>query len=541
MDPLSAISTRQTPQSQRADARQVPNSAGGFTFQVDDRQRLRRFLVLGVDKGTYYASAPKLAKESADFLIDLAERDHALLLDGIRNVSLTGAAHRQNATLFAYAIACSKGSANQRGRALGIFNEIVRTGTHLFIFAGYVEQFRGWGRALRRAVAGWYTERPLEQLAYQMLKYRQREGWTHRDLLRLSHPKVEDADRFSDRVVRAGLFEWATKGEADVVPGLVRAFEEVQKDPSKAALLAATKGVSWEMLPTESHGEAGVWEALIQAGNLPLGATLRQLPRLTRLGLLDFPTSTTVLDRVTRLLRDREEIHRSRLHPMAILIAQRTYAAGRNEHGSSWIPNRRIVDALDEAFYLAFDNVTPTGKRTLLALDVSGSMGSPTSSGISARDASAAMAMVTLATEEGADTVAFTGSGGGWVRRDQGAKAVTPLALSPRQRLDDAIRTVSSLPFGSTDCAAPMLYALENGLQYDAFVVYTDNETWEGDIHAHQALRRYRERTGIDAKLVVVGMTATDFTIADPSDAGMMDVVGLDTATPAIISDFIRG
>jgi len=539
MDPLSAISTRQTPQRQRADRRQVKNSAGGFTFTVDDRQRLRRFLVLGVDKGTYYASAPKLAKENADFLIELAERDHGLLLDVIRNVSATGAAHRQNATLFAYAIACSKGSANQRGKALAIFNEIVRTGTHLFIFAGYVEQFRGWGRALRRAVAGWYTERPLEQITYQMLKYRQREGWTHRDLLRLSHPKVEDADRFSDRVVRAGLFEWATKGEAEVTPGLVRAFEEVQKDPSKAALFAGTPGVSWEMLSTEAHNDPKVWEALLTAGNVPLGALVRQLPRLTRLGVTD-----TLREFIVARLRDREQIRRSKLHPMAILVAQRTYAAGRNEHGSSWRPNRRIIDALDEAFYLAFDNVEPTGKRTLLALDVSGSMGNLTSSGISARDASAAMAMVTLATEENADTVAFTsGSGhGGWGWNNvQGAKAVTPLDLSPRQRLNDAIRTVSNLPFGGTDCAAPMLYALENGLEYDAFVVYTDSETWQGDIHAHQALRMYRERTGINAKLVVVGMTATDFTIADPTDAGMMDVVGLDTATPAVISDFIRG
>ena len=52
MDPLRTISTRVTPQSEPADARQVPNSAGGYTFQLDDRARLRRFLTLGVDGGT---------------------------------------------------------------------------------------------------------------------------------------------------------------------------------------------------------------------------------------------------------------------------------------------------------------------------------------------------------------------------------------------------------------------------------------------------------------------------------------------------------
>ena len=84
-----------------------------------------------------------------------------------------------------------------------------------------------------------------------------------------------------------------------------------------------------------------------------------------------------------------------------------------------------------------------------------------------------------------------------------------------------------------------MLWALEKGIKADAFVVYTDNETWYGDIHPAQALRRYREQTGIPAKLVVVGMVANQFTIADPQDAGMLDVVGFDTAVPNLITQFI--
>jgi hypothetical protein len=89
-----------------------------------------------------------------------------------------------------------------------------------------------------------------------------------------------------------------------------------------------------------------------------------------------------------------------------------------------------------------------------------------------------------------------------------------------------------------TDCAQPMIYALENKLEVDCFSIYTDNETWSGSVHPFQALRAYRERMGIPAKLVVVGMVSTGFTIADPSDAGMLDVVGFDSAAPAIIADF---
>jgi 60 kDa SS-A/Ro ribonucleoprotein len=46
---------------------------------------------------------------------------------------------------------------------------------------------------------------------------------------------------------------------------------------------------------------------------------------------------------------------------------------------------------------------------------------------------------------------------------------------------------------------------------------------------------------GIPARLVVVGMTATGFTIADPSDPLSLDVAGFDSAVPRLISDFARG
>jgi len=79
------------------------------------------------------------------------------------------------------------------------------------------------------------------------------------------------------------------------------------------------------------------------------------------------------------------------------------------------------------------------------------------------------------------------------------------------------VRTVSDLPFGGTDCALPMR------------------------IHPVQALRAYRRASGIEARLVVVGMVSNGFSIADPADPELLDVVGFDTATPQLISDFARG
>ncbi len=262
-------------------------------------------------------------------------------------------------------------------------------------------------------------------------------------------------------------------------------------------------------------------------------------------------------------LADGEVLRRARVHPLSVLVAHLTYKNGRSLRGSStWDPVGRIVDALDEAFYVAFDAVEPTGARFLLALDVSGSMdggivnGVP---GLTPRVASSAMVLATMASGDPCEVVAFTSSGYGYGRRsgwsrsssgilvapsgptELGEGSITQLSISPRERLDDVCRQTAELPFGGTDCALPMLWAMRKGIEAECFVVYTDSETWAGSIHPMQALNEYRNRLGIPAKLVVVGMVSNGFTIADPKDAGMLDVVGMDASTPALIAEFIAG
>ena len=529
-DVLTSFNRRSTPQTERADKRQVKNHAGGYTFEVTPVERVRRFLVLGTEAGTYYVSPSDLTRDNAEAVVALAETDHRTLVDTIVDVSTRGAAPKANPALFALAVAAATGDATDKAYALEQLPKVARTGTHLFLFARYVEQFRGWGRGLRRAVADWYMSKDADQVAFQAVKYRQREGWSHRDLLRLAHPVTLDP------ATRA-TFDWITHGTvSDDTPRLISGFLKAQEPGADVAALVREHRLSWEMLPDPALGDAGTWDALLDVG-IPQTALIRQLPRLTRLGMLPPMGGRTA--EVCAQLVDPDRLRSARVHPVNVLVAQRTYAAGHGARGqATWEPNRKVVDALDAAFYAAFGTVEPAGKRTMLGVDVSGSMGAPIAGmPLSCRDASAALALVTLATEP--DSAAYGFTGGNWFSRHD--TAITPLTLSPRQRLDDAIRTVSNLPFGGTDCALPMIHARENGLEVDTFVVLTDNETWAGQQHPHQALNAYRQSTGIPARLVVVGMTATDFTIADPTDAGMLDVAGFDTAVPNLISGFSRG
>lgn len=540
MNPYQMVNTRRTHQSMRARSEQVKNSAGGYTFGLTDIQRVKRFLILGSDAPTYYANARDLTIENFDALRRMAENDPKALVDTIVEVSEAGRAPKVQPALFALAVACSLPDVEGRRYALDRLPLVARTASHLFTFITYVQQFRGWGPALTKAISAWYLGKNLDDLAYQVVKYRSREGWTNRDVLRKAHPNG------SLSLEHNNLFRWLTQGNAtETLPNIVNAFEILQ-DPEVSAhkavdVIQAHRGsISWEMLPNHLQSDPHVWAALVEVG-MPITALMRNLPRLTRLGVLKGDILRRVLTQVT----DTNRLVRGRVHPVSVLMAQRTYACGQGK-GSAWTPIPAITDALDDAFYEAFGAVAPSGKRTLLGIDVSASMGIRLmNSSITAREMAAAMSLVTMKTEDEVHAVGFTG-GRGSVGVFQGKNgyrrvAVSPLDLSPRRRLDDVISYMASQPFGGTDCALPMLYAEANKLEVDTFVIMTDNETWAGDVHPHQALEFYRQRMGIDAKLVVAGFTSTNFTIADPRDAGMLDVVGMDSAIPNLIADFSAG
>ena len=526
-------STRATPQSQPIPgSKQIENSAGGYSFSVDDWMRLDRFLVLGSEGGSYYASQQRLTIDNADAVVRCLAADGKRVVERAVEFSKTGRAPKNDPAIFVLAMAAKLGDDETRKHALAMLPQICRIGTHLMHFAEYAEAFGGWGRGMRRAIARWYNEREAKNLAYQLVKYQARDGWSNRDLLRLAHPKAA-SDAHNQ------LYRWVTKGElvedADGALALVSAFEQAKRATRVEEIieLINSHGLPREAIPTRWLKSPLVWEAML--AKMPMTAMIRNLATMTRIGLLTSMSQATrtVLER----LRSSERLLKARIHPVAVLSALITYKAGRGARGKhTWKPIGRIVDALDKAFYASFGSVEPTGKRTLLGLDVSSSMtwgeiaGVP---GLSPRVASAAMALVTAATENDYAFVAFTG--GGTVEQ-----SLSELSISPRQRLDDVVKTVSGLPFGGTDCALPMLWAQKKRIEVDTFVICTDSETWAGNIHPVQALTEYRRTMGIAAKLIVVGMVSNGFTIADPNDAGMLDVIGFDTATPTVMNNFAR-
>ena len=505
---------RPVPQSVQADPHQELNEAGGYTFTTTSMQQASRFLILGTESSTFYADENRAISTNYEAL---KRCDPLELLDEVVRVSVNGLAVKNDYAIFALAYLAGYGGdttedINVRQKALSQLDVVCRIPTDLFKFLEYVKQFRGRGPALRKAISNWYTSKTPDQLAYLLVKYRQREGWTHRDAMRIGRPASMDPE------MNAAL-AYGGRGVIEPnAPHLIKLFESDER-----ASVKIEAGLPWEALSDEALAQPDTWRSLI-AHTMPQRALIRQLPKMTRLDVFD---DEQTLDHVVRQLTDETILSKARIHPISVLTAMKVYAEGSNRN-MLWQPEPRIIDALDDAFYRSFKYVEPTGKRYLVGVDVSGSMSRHINDVLSAREVACALSMTLLNSEEHVKIMGFT-------------KGFVPLNFSRKSRLDDVVNYTTRLPFDRTDCAVPMLYAMEHGLKVDTFVIITDNETWYGSVHPHVALQQYRKKSGINAKCIVLATSALTSTIADPSDPGMLDISGFSSAVPQLISNFSKG
>jgi 60 kDa SS-A/Ro ribonucleoprotein len=530
-------------------------------YTLDDWSRLRRFLILGSEAAKYSASrqdTPALTADNAQVVQRLIKEDGRRVVNEIIAVSDEGLAPKNDPALFALALAASFGDDETRSYALQSLPKVARIGTHVLHFAEYVTSQRGWGQGLKKAVARWFNDMPAEKLAYQAVKYNQRDGWSMRDLLRLSHaaPVSPMHDVIYQWLVGKNKTDLTTYGADQnynmVALNYLHGYDLLRTDGDLSgkhvARIVQEYNLPREAVPTQYLDKVEVWEALLP--NMPIQALVRNLATLTRLGVLH-PMSSE-LRYVRQVLSDQERLRKSRIHPLAVLSALATYSQGHGFRGTqTWNPLSVLTDALDAAFYTTFKNVEPSGKRHLLALDVSGSMEGAVVAGmqaLSARQVTAAMALVTMAVEPETHVIAF--SGGDFSYRSYSHRntlnsnlvvnGIQSLDISPTMRLDDVMRKMQGLYFSNTDCSLPMLWAERAHLDVDTFVVYTDNETNSGAPPA-TTLRSYRQNRNAQARLAVVGTSSTDFTIAEPDDPGTLDVVGFSADAPAILAEFARG
>ncbi|BAZ52391.1 TROVE domain-containing protein [Nostoc sp. NIES-4103] len=534
-----------TPQSQPIPGREaemIQGRSGGWMFDAGIWKMLRRCLLVGTAKSTYYAGKQELTEDFVTVVRQAVAENPSLVAQEILYAS-DGRAINNSAPILALVL-LSMGEAPQAKQAFGeIFGQVVRTGSHFYEWLNYTKSLRGFGKVVREAGKTWLSREDVKALAYQLLKYQQRQGFSHRDALRLFHVKPPTENHRQ-------LFEWVVKGWEDLpaeIPSEALAqiwwYEWLKRNPCETHEAILQGRLTHEMAAPVGKMDKQAWQLLFQ--EMPIGAMLRNLGSLTELGVLRTDETTAVpttegtsatdclanLSRVEAVLNNKEHLRKGRIHPIDVLKALKTYESGGRLGRSqkTWKPVSRIVDILEKAVELSFDVVQPTGKVFMHAVDVSGSMGSLVADmGLSCCEIATTMALVTAKAEKNYMIRGF-------------ASEFRELGITAKDSFSSAVGKARNQNFGGTDASVAYDWMIKNQFKADVICFWTDSESWAGYQHPSQALAKYRKKVNPNVKAVYVTLTPYRITLVDPQDPLSWDLAGFDPGTPRIIQMLATG
>jgi 60 kDa SS-A/Ro ribonucleoprotein len=518
---------------------QVANSAGGYSWKVDKWIQLERFLILGTTGGTYYIKESDLTKENLEAVQACLDEDGVKTIAKAVELSEEGRTLKNDCAIYVLAMAIAdKKYSDTIKAAYAAITKVCRTFTHLSHLLGFVKAIRKAnglktksGMGYRRAIANWYNSKDVKSLAFQVLKYQSRDGYSQHDIYRICHPKefVKELS-VGRKELYDYLFYWGEKAiDKFTDPDLIQLAASIAIKGNREEISAA-KTISLYHLPIEcvpsEKQTAEVYRAVLETAGLTW--IVRNLGNLAKHKITDDKEARKFIqDRLT----DENQLAKARLHPLDIMKAMVIYKQGKGDKSeSTWTPHRDIVDTLDDAFRKAFKYAEPSGKRILYGVDVSGSMTYARASGLpmSVHEAAAIIAMVSMATEPETHLLAFDVSN-------------YPMStISPKQRVDDIAAAFSRFDGGGTDISLPFAYANYHKIPVDLFVILTDSETWAGQNHPKHLLEDYRNKMGINAKAINVCMTGNTYSTMDQSDPRCLEIVGFDTVVPKVISTFAK-
>ncbi|MBN2909212.1 TROVE domain-containing protein [Polycladomyces sp. WAk] len=522
-------SLKSTPQTKPIPGkRMVQGRSGGYAFEAGTWAMVRRCLITGTASGAYYADHHELTEDFVNTLKLAIEEDPRRVAEEIVYAS-DGRSVNNSAPLLALVL-LSMGSKPEAKQAfLDIFPEVVRTASHFYEWLAYSKALRGFGKIVRKAGNAWLSRNDVKGLAYQLLKYRQRHGFSNRDVLRLFHVHPPTADH-------QRLFEWIVKGW-DTLPeqppsealSQIWWYEWLKRNPDQTHKAIREGRLTHEMAAPVGIMDKKAWQLLFEG--MPITALLRNLGSLTEIGVLR-ADETANLDRVEAVLNNKEYLRKGRIHPIDVLRALKTYQSGGQIGRSqkTWEPVPRIVEILDRAVELSFEVQEPTGKVFMHAVDVSGSMSyyQVASVGLSCSEIATAMALVTAKAEKNYMIRGFSDE-----FRD--------LDITAKDSFASALQKTTNQTFGATDASVAYDWMIQNRFHADVICFWTDSESWAGDRHPSQALAEYRRRVNPDIKAIYVTLTPYQITLVDPDDPNSWDLGGFDPSHPRLIQMIANG
>ncbi len=489
----------------------IINEAGGLAYKLSPKAALAQYAATGCFNHTFYADAGEqldkvlaLANEvETDFVAKTAvfarEKGHmkdmpALLLAvlSIRDKELFERVFPRVA---------------DNGKMLRNFVQIMRSGA-----VGR----KSLGSLPKRMVREWFESRGTDQIFKQSVG----QSPSIADILKMVHPKPRDAER-------EALFGYFIGRDivADKLPEIVKQYERFKTGDS-----AEVPNVPFQMLTALQLGTKE-WAEI--ARTAPWQMTRMNLNTFQRHGVF---ADSAMVQIIADRLRDREAIKRARVFPYQLLSA---FKAAEANNG---IP-REITEALQDAMEIATENVPKIDGKVFVFPDISGSMQSPatgyrtgSTSAVRCVDIAALFAAAILRKNPAAEVIPFE------------SKAVE-VTLNPRDSIMTNAEKLSNLPFGGTNCSAPLSLLNRRRSKGDVLIYISDNESWidtpiygrfgGGATETMKQWNEFKSRNG-EAKLVCIDIQPYGHTQAQER-RDILNVGGFSDQVFTLVTEFAAG
>lgn len=318
-------------------------------------------------------------------------------------------------------------------------------------------------RGFRRAI--------LKFDAYQLAKYRG-EGKSMKlvDIFNMVHPNpkyaTDEQKEAWEKLIKGELRNtktWESK--------LTKAGQEAEAKAKKENLTKEEKDKVKAELKKQS------WEDMVLSGKIGFMALLRNLNNLVKSGV-----SEEVINKAYEILTDKEQVLKSRQLPF------RFYTAYQNVQG-----NRKLVDAISYALDHSLSNVPILDGKTLIAVDMSGSM----SGGNFER--AAIFGAVLSQSNNDVDVVLYSDS-------------LKELTISSRTPVIDVVQYFKrAYDGGGTESRLVFNYATKKNKKYSRVVMLTDEQSWRetysGGVTPQASYEAYKKATGADPYVYSIDLT----------------------------------
>lgn len=206
----------------------------------------------------------------------------------------------------------------------------------------------------------------------------------------------------------------------------------------------------WETELSANGNNKETWESLIENNQLGYMAMLRNLRNILN-------SQPNNIDKVFSKLEDKEEVLKSKQLPF------RYFSAYREVMGLSNCSSK-VLDVLENAIEHSVENLPKLKGKTVIAIDVSGSMGSVISSNSTIRCCDIATLLGVLASRMCEDYIVYT--------FDTSLKTET---FSSRSGIINTALKVSCHG-GGTDIKLPLKKMINDKIQADRLIILSDNE-----------------------------------------------------------------